>query len=238
MSSASSKVKVVAVAIGRPILIFLGWVLIMVIYFTTYNQFERNAVPVSISPFRDFDAEQWDNGYFHAQGSLKNQSAENDGDQLVLATTNISCIKTSNTCIIGTADVYDRFMGLDVSSYNIDVWDSRSITFSDTSSICANSTYIVDRVAQTFNIAVHKKSVIPEYALKSPLHPCDNMKDKDLSLVSGRQTYDQKIRSFERANGLYLHLYLVALNLAYFALVGWSIWRRRQRHRAEGVTST
>ncbi len=233
MTSAPSKVKVGAIILGRVMLIFLGWCLVMTIYFTTYNQFERNAVPVSISPFRDFSVEQWDNGYFYAKGSLKNDSAKNDGEELTLSTTDITCVKASNTCTIATADEFDGFMGLDVSIYDIDLWDSKLITINETSSICNNNTYVIDRIAQTFNIAVRKKPVLPDYALKSPLHPCE-MKNRNVSLVSGSQTYAQKIRSFERENGFYLHLYLVALNLAYFALVGWTIWRRRQRSRAEG----
>lgn len=228
MTSASSRAKAVAIGLGRVILIFFGWCLVMTIYFTTYNQLEFNAVPVAISPFKDFSASQWDNGYFYAQGSLKNESAEEDGDELTLGTTNITCIQASRICIIATANEFDRFMGLDLSTFDVDVWDSKQIVFDDTSSICANNTYVIDRLAQTFSIAVRKKPVIPDYEVKSPLHSCDGMKSENLSLVKGSQTHDQKIRSFERANGLYLHLYLVALNLVYFALVGWLIWRRRK----------
>ena len=237
MSGAISKGKAGAIILGRVMLVFLGWCLVMTIYFTTYNQLERNAVPVSISPFRDFSAQQWDDGYFNAKGSFENQSAENDGDELLLQTNDITCVKTSNTCVIATADEFDGFMNLDVTTYGIDLWDSKQITFSSTSSICANWTYAVDRITQTVNAARRKKPVIPDYALKSPLHPCDHTEDLNVSLVKGTQVHEQKIKSFEVKNNLALHLYLVALNLAYFALVAWLIWRRRQRSRGEAVSS-
>lgn len=236
MSSAPIKIKAGAILLGRIVLIFLGWCLVMTIYITTYNQIERNAVPTSIPPFRDFSVEQWDNGYFHVNGSLKNESAKKIGEEATLQTTDLTCRKASNTCVISTAKEFNGFMNREVSSYNIEIWDSKSIAFSDSSSICTNYTYVVDRIAQTFNISVRNK-LISDYALKSPLPPCNHMKDQNLSLISGRQAYGQRIRSFERANGIYLHLYLVALNLVYFALIAWSIRRRRQRSRAKGVSS-
>ncbi len=236
MSSAPIKVKAGAILLGRIVLIFLGWCLVMTIYITTYNQIERNAVPVSIPPYRDFSVEQWENGYFHAKGSLKNESAKKDGAEVALQTIDLTCRKASNTCVISTAKEFNGFKNRDVSTYNIEIWDSKLIAFSDSSSICTNYTYVVNRIAQTFNIAVRSK-LISDYALKSPLPPCNHMKDQSLSLVRGSQAYGQRIRSFERANGIYLHLYLVALNLAYFALIAWSIRHRRQRSRAKGVSS-
>lgn len=166
MGNAPSKVKTGAIVLGRVMLVFLGWCLVMTIYFTTYSQLERNAVPVSVSPFRDFGVEQWDSGYFNAKGSLKNNLAHNDGDELIIGTTDITCIKSGNTCVISTATEYDGFMNLDVSAYNIDSWGSKQITFNDTSSICANANYIIDRRAQIFSETIRKKRCDSRLRLK------------------------------------------------------------------------
>ena len=193
---------------------------------------ESSAVRVAVSPFLDVNFGQWDAGYFNARGSFRNISAQNDGDELTLQTNDISCLKQTNTCTIASAREFQGFMDLDVTSYNIDLWDAKQITFSDTSSICENWVYVIDREAQAITGLGRKKPIIPDYALKSPLHPCDNMKEERLSLVRGDQVYNQKIKSFEAKNGLRLHLFLALLNLVYFALVARWDRRRRQRKRA------
>ena len=78
-------------------------------------------------------------------------------------------------------------------------------------------------------MAVRKKPIIPDYAAKSPLHPCDGKIDKNVSLASGFQVSEQARATFQNRYGLYFHLYLFTLNLGYFALVVWSVRRRRQR---------
>ena len=232
MISASSKARSGAAAGGRVFLVFLGCCAVMLIYVSIYGMLESSAVRVAVSPFLDVNFGQWDTGYFNAKGSFRNISAENDGDELTLQTNDITCLKNTNTCTITTADEFHGFMDLEIRNYNIDLWNAKQITFSDTSSICANWVYVIDRAAQSINGLGRKKPIIPDYALKSPLHPCDNMKDEHLSLVRGDQVYNQKIKSFEAKNGLSLHLFLALLNLVYFALVARWDRRRRQRKRA------
>ena len=235
--SAGSRVRAGAVTLGRVVLVFLGWCLVMAIYSTTYDQFQRNAVPVTVAPWRDFSLEQWDGGYFDAKGSLHTDNAEDQGDRQVLGTTDITCIKSANNCTIATADIFNGNMHLDTTDFDIDRWDAQQITFHDDSSICMNNSYVIDRAAQTFVLIARKKAVIPDYAIKSPLHPCDNLKDRHISLVRGSEAFDQEVQIFQRHNSLWLHLYLVALNAAYFALVIWSERRRQQQSMILGGAS-
>jgi len=75
-----------------------------------------------------------------------------------------------------------------------------------------------------------KKAVIPDYALKSSLHPCDGLKELHISLVRGDRVREEKFRSLETKNGLSLHLLMILLNLIYFAFVARWDSRRRQRN--------
>lgn len=231
MDTGQSRAKGIAILLARVLLIGLGWCLVMVIYATTYQQLQFNASPVTMTPFLDFQTESWDQGYFHAKGSLQNDNARDDGEELVLLTVDVSCQKDHNQCTVATADYFDSAVNLDVTPYDIERWDDNEITWSDSSSICANNTYVINRKAQTFTISVRKKDPIPDYARKSSLHPCDHMSEGNQSLVSGAKTNEQKRRAFDRANGFYLHLYLVALNLAYIGFIYWMLRRRQARRQ-------
>ena len=202
----------------------------MAAYFTIYDTLESNAVPVGFGSTRDFEVERWDDGYFHAKGTFKNNSAAEDGDELVPQVDDIECLRRTNTCTIAIADVFDHFLNLDVERYDVTSWDDKQITFSDDGGICASASYSIDRASQSFNLMVRKKAVIPDYAQKSRLHPCDNLKDKNITLADGFPIYWHLRQRFGQRNGLYFHTLLVAMNAAYFGgLFLW--WRRRQAKR-------
>lgn len=222
-------IKIGAAWVGIALLIFIGWCVIMTAYLTIYGTFESNAVPVSFGSTKDFSAEQWDGGYFHAKGTYKNNSAVEDGDEMVPQVDDISCIRQTNTCTIAIADVYDHFLNIDVTSYDVETWNDKQITFSDDSSTCASSSFTIDRASQSFNLMVRKKAVIPDYAQKSPLHPCDNLRDQNITLADGFPIYWHLRQRFEQRNGLYFHALLVVMNAAYFG--GLFLWWRRRRHR-------
>lgn len=231
MSSTSSKAKAQAWArvVGWVFLVFLGWCLVMLAYGLIYGAMEKEAVPVGILPSLNVSTQQWDTGYLNARGSFRNIAAEDDGDELTINTVDITCLKASMSCVIATASEFDSFMNLDVSHYDVDTWDDKQIRFGDTSSICANWTYVIDRPAGTVSGLRLKKAVIPEYAKKSIMHPCEGMKDIRIALVRGDQIRAQKIQAFENKNLLGLHLFLAALNLAYCAFIARWVQRRRQR---------
>lgn len=212
----------------RIIAIVMGWCLIMVSYFSVYDLFERANGPISVGSSKYFDANNWDNGYFFATGSLSNESAVTPGDELVLGTTRISCNRANNNCTITTASVFDGFLSLDVSDFDIEEWGKRYITFSDNSAICDEQYYTVDRVTQSFNYLSKKKEPIPDYAIKSPLKPCDNVATMNVSLKDGFPVYWKRLKAYEQANGIYFHTALVLINVAYAVLVFY-LWRRRAR---------
>jgi len=224
-----SKIRFGAALVGIALLIFMGWCFVMAAYLTIYGTLESDAVPVSFGSTRDFSVYQWDRGYFHAAGTYKNNSAVEDGDEMVPQRDDITCIRQTNTCTVAVADVFDHFLNLDVTSYDIDNWDDKQITFSDDSSICASSSFTIDRASQSFNLMVRKKAVIPDYAQKSPLHPCDNLKDKNITLADGFPIYWHLRQRFEQRNGLYFHGLLLVMNTAYFGSV--FLWWRRRRRR-------
>lgn len=235
LMSASSKIRIGAAWVGIALLIFGGWCVIIVTYLVLYNTLESVAVPVSFGYAKDFSVEQWESGYFHAKGTYKNTSAVDDGDEMVPQTDDITCTTQSNTCTIAIASVFDNFLDLDVTIYDVATWSDKQIIFSDDSSICASSSFIIDRVSQSFNLVVRKKAKIPEYAQKSSLHPCDNLKDKDIALVDGFPVYWRLRERFEQRNGLYFHALLFVMNAAYFGcLLLW--WRRWRYRRAALVT--
>lgn len=215
---------------GWGLLVILGWLGIMALYFTVYGLIEQDAVPISLGT-RTFEVEQWDAGYFSAKGSYQNDNAVEDGDELPLQTEAVSCVKATNTCTIASADVYDHYLNVDLSSYDITAWTDKQITFGDDSAICATSTFIIDRTAQSMTLLARKKAIIPAYALNSPLHPCDKLKDKNISLANGFKVYWARRQAFELRNGLYFHIALAAMNLAYVGLIVW-LWRRLSRSPA------
>ena len=206
----------------------------MAAYLAIYNMLESNAVPVSFGYTKDFSAEQWDSGYFHAKGSYKNTSAVEDGDEMVPQVDEITCTKQANTCTIAIADVYDHFLHLDVTTFDVETWNDKQITFFDDSSVCAVSSFTIDRTSLSFNILSRKKAVIPEYAQKSPLHPCDNLKDRNITLADGFPIYWHLRQRFEQRNGLYFHALLFVMNAAYFGgLLLW--WRRRRQAKLHSL---
>ena len=228
--STIAKAKAGAGYIGAAMLILLGWCLMMILYFWVYDAFESKAVPVKLG-LREFSTDMWNQGYFHAKGSLRNESAEEDGDRMLPGVTDIWCSRLKMTCTVAIATVFDGYLDLDVTPYDVETWNDRIITFSDSTSMCANLSYVIDRVGQTYNFAVRKKPIVPDYAARSPLHPCDSKIDKNVSLISGLQVYKENIDIFERRNGLYFHLLLIVLNAMYLVTVIW-LWRRVRRRRA------
>jgi len=224
-----SKIKIGAVWLGIALLIAIGWCVTMAAYLAIYGTFESNAVPVSFGYARKFSAEQWDGGYFHAKGSYKNNSAVDDGDELVPQVNDITCIRQTNTCTIADANVYNHSLSLYVTKYDVESWNDKQIIFSDDSPICASTSFTIDRASQSFNLLVRKKAVIPDYAQKSPLHLCDDLKDQNITLADGFPIYWHLRQRFEQRNGLYFHALLFFMNAAYFGSL--FLWWRRHRHR-------
>jgi hypothetical protein len=222
-----AKFKLAAATMGWGLLALAGWIAIMALYFTSYNLIEQNAVPVTVG-LRDFEVGQWSNGYFYARGSYENESAVLPGDELPLQTNEIKCDRSTNTCTIASADVFDGYLNLNFDAFDIGSWTDNQITFSDDGAICATSSYVIDRASESFTQIVRKKSVIPDYALKSPLHPCDNFKDMKITLADGFKVYWHKKTAYEGRNGIYFHLALVIMNIAYITLLVW-LWRKRRR---------
>jgi hypothetical protein len=219
--------KAGAITLGRAVLIFLGWCLLMIGYLLVYGAFEQQAVPV-ILPLREFSTQLWDRGYFHAKGSYRNESAIDAGDDIITGTTDITCTRSTLTCTVAVATVSDGFLNIDTDRYTDVNWDEQQITFSDDSATCATSSFVIDRASQSMNLLIRKKAAIPDYAKNLPLQVCKNLRDKAITLADGLQVYQHKIDNYERANGFKFHILLAALNVGYFALVGW-LWRRRQR---------
>ncbi len=226
-----------AILFGKALLIVIGWCVIMAFYFVTYAQIEGNAVPVMV-PTMSFTPEMWNDGYFSAKGSWENSSATEPGDRMILGTVDVSCNKSSNTCTVSSADVFDSYLNLDVTHYDIDTWDDRFITFHDDSSICANDAFVIDRNGRTVNLAARKKTKIPDYALKSSLHPCDGKIDKNVTLVDGFKVWEQERHDFEGKNAIYFHAFLFVLNAAYFVFAWWFIRRKRKSKDAHMMPKT
>ncbi len=106
-------------------------------------------------------------------------------------------------------------------------WTDQQITFSDDSAICATNSYVIDRAAQTMTLLIRKKAVIPDYAAKSELHPCDNVKDANVDLADGFKVYWRAKKAFEAKNGLSFHAALLAINVLFFGAIAW-LWQRRK----------
>ena len=228
-------IRTTAIRLGWALLILVGWCLVMVAYFETYNFAENNAVPVGLPP-KDFVTDQWDQGYFQAKGALQNDAAVEAGDELAPTAAYLSCVRASNTCTVTTADVFDRYLNLDSTDYDISTWDQHRISFSSDSAICVISNFAIDRETKTYTQTVRKKAVIPDYAARSPLHPCDGKLDEDISLVAGFPVYWHLLKAYEQRNVFYFHLLLLALNLTYFGVVIW-LWRRRRGVKLQPITS-
>jgi hypothetical protein len=164
--------------------------------FKIYDLIEQSAVPVSLMS-KTFSTNSWNDGYFSAKGSFENQSATVPGDELPLQSNVVTCVKLDKTCTVATADVFERFLDLDVSYYDVTSRTDQEITFADDNPICATNFYVINRVAQTVTLIARKRAVIPDYAAKSSLHPCDNVKDANIDLADGFKVYWRKKTDFE-----------------------------------------
>lgn len=210
----------------RVVAALIVWCALNSLYLAAYKLFEENAVPVSLPP-KSFSTEFWDRGYFKASGSFENQSAIDPGDDVLPQADSVTCAKESSTCTVATADIFDRYLNLDVSQFDISSWTEQQITFADDSPICVTNSYVIDRAAQTMTLLVRKRAVIPDYAAKSDLHPCDNIKDANINLGDGFKVYWRARTGFEARNGFYFHVALIGTNLLFFGAVIW-LWRRRR----------
>lgn len=222
----NSKAKALAFLALRVVVVVMAWSALMVLYFKAYDLIEQSAVPVSL-PSKEFTTRSWNDGYFQASGSFENQSAVSPGDELLPQANHVTCSKETKTCTVATADVFDRFLDLDVSEFDISSWTDQQITFADNSPICVTNSYVIDRAAETMTLLVRKRAVIPDYAAKSELHPCDNIKDANIDLADGFQVYWRAKTAFEARNGFYFHLALGAINVLFLGAVVW-LWRRQK----------
>ncbi len=230
----NSKVRTTAAWLLSALAALIIWCGLMILYAKTYDLIERSAVPVTLGT-KLFTTSSWNEGYFSAKGSFENQSAIQPGDELPLQTNVVTCIKSDKTCTIATADVFDQYLDLDVSYFDIASWTDQEITFADDTPICVTNSYVIDRAAQTVTLIVRKRVVIPDYALKSPLHPCEKIKDANIDLADGFKVYWRSKTEFEARNGLYFHLALVAINIIFFGFIVW-LWRSASvRARANEV---
>jgi hypothetical protein len=227
----NSKAKEAAFSILNALVVLIAWCALMMLYLKAYDLIEESAVPVTLAS-KDFTANSWKDGYFNAKGSFENQSAIVPGDELPLQTNVITCQKLANSCTIATADVFDRYLDLDVSYFDITSWTDQEITFADDNPICVTNSYVINRAAQTVTLIVRKRAVIPDYALKSPLHPCDNIKDANIDLADGFKVYWRKKTEFEARNGLYFHLALVAIHGVFIATIVWLLRKRQAAMRS------
>ena len=149
-------------------------------------------------------------------------------------------MKSDNTCTVATADVFDRYLDLDVTYLDIASWTDKEITVTDDTPICVTNSYVIDRAAQTVTLLVRKRAVIPDYALNSTLHPCDVIKDANIDLADGFKVYWRKKTEFEAQNGLYFHLVLVGMNGLFLGAIVW-LWRKRKaadHARTDAISSS
>jgi hypothetical protein len=220
------KVKAQAFLALCVVVVLVAWCAMMALYLTAYDLIEQSAVPVSLQS-KEFATQSWGAGYFHASGSFENQSAVNPGDELLPQGNSVTCAKETKTCTIATGSVFELYLDVDLSQFDISSWTDQQITFSDDSPICVTNSYVIDRAAQTMTLLVRKKAVIPDYAAKSELHPCDNIKDANIDLADGFKVYWRAKTAFEARNGLYFHAALVAMNILFFSGIVW-LWRGRK----------
>jgi hypothetical protein len=71
--------------------VLIGWLCVMVAYFAIYDDFEFHAIPVAVTPFKDFDG-KWEDGYVAMAGSFASDT-NNPNEELPLQTSNITCSK-------------------------------------------------------------------------------------------------------------------------------------------------
>lgn len=202
--------------------IVIGWLCLMAVYVSLYGAFEREAVPVSVSPFKDFYAPQWEQGYVFMAGSLANDTANPD-DQLLLQTSKITCRKDQKECSIATASIFNRQVMIDEDRYDITEWTDRFISFENDAPICYTEYYTINRVAQSLEMISKKKKDATEQVCKS------GPDERRASLRKGSDVYWARVLQYEARNGIYFHLLLAAMNIAYGVLILALIKRRRSR---------
>src|ERR1700723_3705669 len=117
----NSKIKTTAYWTLRALVVLIAWCALMVLYLKAYDLIEQSAVPVTLAT-KTFSTNSWSDGYFSAKGSFENQSAISPGDELPMQSNVVTCVKADKTCTVATADVFDRFLDLDVSYYDITSW--------------------------------------------------------------------------------------------------------------------
>ena len=139
----------------------------------------------------------------------------------------MTCLKETKTCTLATGSIFAGFLNVDSSQFDITSWTEQQITFADDSPICVTNAYVVDRAAQTMTLLIRKRAVIPDYAAKSELHPCTNIKDANIDLADGFKVSQRARTQFDARNGIYFHAALVAMNALFFSAIYW-LWRRRK----------
>ncbi len=207
--------------IGLGSIILIGWLCVMAAYFFTYDVFERRAIPVSVTPFKDF-YERWGDGYVFLAGSFASDTTD-PKEELPLQTSKITCVKKTKTCRIATARIINSSqVAVDDDTFDIKSWTDQLIAFDDDSAICSVQRYTINRAAQSLQITSMKKPNVMEKV-------CQNMLDEQhITLQKGWDVYWRKVQAYEGKNGLSFHLLLVAMNGAYLAAVVYLFRRRRE----------
>ena len=206
--------------LGLSAAILLGWLFVMAAYFFTYDVFERRAIPVAVTPFKDF-YERWDDGYVSLAGSFASDTTDQK-EELPLQTSKITCIKETKTCRIATARIFSSQVAVDDDTFDIKSWTDQLIAFDDDSAICSVQHYTINRAAQSLQITSNKKPNATEKVCQSLLD------EQHITLQKGWDVYWAKVQAYEGKNGLYFHLLLVAMNGAYLAAVVYLFRRRRK----------
>ena len=222
----NSKAKAQAFVALRVIVALFVWCAMMLLYFKAHDLIEQDSVPLMLQS-KVFSTQSWDQGYFHASGAFENQSAVDPGDELLPQGNDLTCLKETKTCMLATGSIFAGFLNVDSSQFDITSWTDQQITFVDDSPICVTNAYVVDRAAQTMTLLIRKRAVIPDYAAKSELHPCANIKDANIDLADGFKVSQRARTQFGTRNGIYFHAVFLAMNVLFFVAIYW-LWRRRK----------
>jgi len=211
--------------LGLGAAVLIGWLCVMAAYFFIYDVFERRAIPVAVTPFKDF-YERWEEGYVSLAGSFASDTID-PKEELPLQTSKITCIKETKTCRIATASIINSSqVAVDDDTFDIKSWTDQLIAFDDDSAICSVQHYTVNRAAQSLQITSKKKPNVTEKV-------CQTMLDEQhITLQKGWDVYWAKVQAYEGKNGLYFHLLLVAMNGAYIAAMLYLFRRRKARTAA------
>ena len=212
-----SRLQRTGVVIAQGLVVLIGWLCIMVAYSSIYDAFEKNAIPVSVTPFKDF---YWDGGYVFLAGSFASDTPESD-EELPLQTSKITCLKKTGTCDVATAKIVSDQVSVDDHTFDIKEWTDQFIAVDDDSPICSTQHYIINRAAESLQIVSKKKSAVTEAACKISLD------EQHISLKKGWDVYWGKVQDYERKNSIYFHLLIVSMNVAYGLTVVYLFRRRR-----------